>query len=299
MLGDTILIHGTGFSTVAAENTVRLAQCRAVCSTSDFKPTVVSASATTLRVALPWTPGGAPGAGTFKVKVKTDSAVAASEAIFRWPATIQWIENKDYGSAGWMRADDQIHMLVFGLGAAATQPTLSVNGKAVAGITMQKNGAAGLESSVLLKFTTPKDIYPATDPATDLTDTATVTVTMTAQGNTVSRRFAAFRFPRSSVFTATYAKSYTTIQDSASPASAKEITVTGKNMVGPVELVYTVAGAPQLTIVKSTDCGLGQLCDAATGGVPTTSTGQWNVFARYARFSTSVAFPAGTIYIVP
>jgi hypothetical protein len=304
MLGEEVEITGTGFSTTASENVVMLDACRGVACATDYPMTVVSATATKIRATLPWDVSGAgyPGAGYFKVAVKGDTALAAGEALFRWPVTARNLENHDYG-AGYVRPGDHLEMLVSGLGVPAARPGIHVNGKVADpdSVEFTLNGTPGLEAFASVTFVAPvDDDYPAPGVPTRLDEPTTVNVTIAAANGTVTRSLPALRFPRMTVNGGNnFRKSLTEMANPSTPTHLKKLTVTGHNMVGPISLVFTVPGPETTAGVAATNCGR-TLCEQATGPVPPgLNVGTYNVTARFDRFDPPLRRPVGSITIDP
>lgn len=263
-LGDTITISGAGFSTIPAENLVKLASCAPACSAaSPFAMTVLASTSTQLTVVVPWNyPSGLkPAAARLKVLVNGDSAVTQDTVHFKFPPVILSMTNLDFGAApGYaVRGGDRIRLSVWGVLPTAAQMALTVNGDA-APIDSVIAPANGLEGGGAIFARFPTVIYPAGYQPTDIiNDTAFVLLRFSARGRSDTLTYRAWRYPRSEFHQSvggTYASGVN------HPAVA-----TGVNMPGPFAVVFAATD----TIRQSRTVGLAgcePLCDEVHFTIP-------------------------------
>lgn len=279
-LGDTVTISGSGFSTVPSENLVKLASCAPTCSpASPFAMTVLTATATQLKVAIPWNyPSGLkPGAALLKVIVNGDSAITADTVYFKFPPVILSVINHDFGAAPAyaVRGGDLIQISLYGVLPDKNQMTVTVHGSPFP-IDSVRPAPFGLEGGGAIFARLPVEVYPAGYQPTDIiNDTAYVQLGISIRGRHDTLTYRAWRFPKSRI---DQSVSGTYSFGTSAPAE-----VTGSNMPGPFAIVF----APTDTLRTIRTVGIQacqDLCDVVPFTIPgDLAPGGWFVHLKFER----------------
>ncbi|MFN8652190.1 MAG: hypothetical protein U0133_09840 [Gemmatimonadales bacterium] len=292
-LGDTVVITGTGFSTVPGENVVKLGSCAPACSAaSPFAFTVVAATATQLTVAIPWNyPSGLkPAAARIKVVVNGDSVTTADTMFFKFPPRFLAVTNLDFGGAPSyaVRGGDRIQISAWGVVPSKSDMALTVNGQA-ATIDSVIAPANGLEGGGALFAKFPLVVYPASYPETDIVnDTAYVSLRLSIRGRHDTLTYRAWRFPKSRFDINSVSGAFPT-------GIGGTVKASGLNMPGGFSAVFL----PTDTIRKARSVLLGNtcsLCDTVQFSVPgDLEAGTWFVHLRLERLVGKPEAPVGAI----
>lgn len=239
--GDTLTLTGTNFGTAPTANHVWFRNTRhGVCGipgNDSTTATVVSASATQLRVVVPYnapplTQKHPQNCETGTVRVHAGGRTGESEEItYRIPPRVRSWTNAD--GTGIARGTQRIEIQVNGIDRDSTLNSLTVNGFPIPHAVIEQQGPTPGNGAGTLRFTMPVEATPGDDPsATSPQDFTTVPVELTVRGRSHSVPLSIRRF--APVFVDSVR---TVLVPQATPGApdAVEVTFWVRNFYGPAE----------------------------------------------------------------
>lgn len=303
--GDTLTLTGTNFGTTPGANHVWFRNTRyglcGIPGNDSTTATVVSASATQLRVVIPY---NAPPltqkhpqnceAGTVRVHAGGRTGESA-EITYLIPPRVRGWTNAD--GTGIARGTQRIEVQVSGIASDSALNTLTVNGFSIPRELIEQQGPTPGNGAGYLRFTMPVEATPGDDPsATSAQDFTTVPVELSVRGRSHSLPLSIRRFAPASVDSVR-----TVLVPQATPGApdALEVTFWVRNFYGPAEhrWVRSPAGAVYADAI-------GVPAYPYTGPItfsqPTSiEPGMYTVSLRITRFSSVQSWSASNLVMVP
>lgn len=292
--GDELVLEGSGFSPIPAENHVWFPKGAGSCGSNvdTTAAVVLAASATQLRVRVPYnapplTQAHPQNCGVGRIRVIVGDAMAQTPLIdFEVPPRIRGWRSPDGTNIG--RAEWSVELQVDGLDPVVESNVITINGAVVPPSPRSQNGPIPGWLLGDVEFTIPSVAAPGIGGVSAL-DTVTVQVTVAAKGRTARaplllRRYAPVHVDSVRVV----------LVPQATPGApdSPEFTVWVRNLYGPVEHVWTRFGST--TNFRDTLAIDGIYSGPLTFGPPPgTTSGNYSVRLRLTRFGSGPSYDLG------